>query len=88
MAIGEENWSIFANCDRQQLTEILLDLAARVNFKRFLKQSRAPLKKKEPPDCDSRHRHASTARPLKQAQQPPRRGLAVRTLQMVSMHKS
>jgi len=71
IAIPSENWSVFTNCDGQQLAEVLLDLADKVNLKRFLKQPRAPKKKKEPPHCDSRHRHVSTARLLDQAQQPP-----------------
>lgn len=39
----------FTNCDRQQLPEVLLDLAHRVNLKRFLKQPRTPKKKQQPP---------------------------------------
>jgi len=31
IAVPPENWSVFAECDRQQLAEILLDLAARVH---------------------------------------------------------
>lgn len=71
IAIPPENWGIFANCSRQQLAEVLLDLADRVHLKKFRKQPRAPKKKKEPPHCDSRHRHVSTARLLERAQQPP-----------------
>ncbi len=49
IAITAENWSVFAHGDRRLLAEILLDLAARVHLKRFLKQPRASKKKKEPP---------------------------------------
>lgn len=49
IAITAENWSVFADGDRQLLAEILLDLAARVHLKRFFKQPRASKKKKEPP---------------------------------------
>ncbi|EGK87685.1 hypothetical protein D0A34_06890 [Microcoleus vaginatus PCC 9802] len=37
--------SAFTNCERPQLPEVLLDLAHRVNLKRFLKQPRAPKNK-------------------------------------------
>lgn len=40
--------SAFTNCERQQLPKVLLDLAHRVNLKRFLKQPRTPKKKQEP----------------------------------------
>jgi len=49
IAVPPEIWSVFADCDRQQLAEILLDLAVRVHLKIFLKQPRASKKKKEPP---------------------------------------
>lgn len=64
IAIPSVNWSIFASFDEQQLALVLSNLAARVRLKSFLKQPRAPKKKKDPPQCDPRHRHVSTARLL------------------------
>jgi len=71
IAIPSENWRIFTQCDRETLGNILLDLAGRVDLKRFLKNTRATKKKKSPPYCDARHRHVSTSRLLDRAQQPP-----------------
>ena len=42
IAVPPENWSVFAECERQQLAEILLDLAARVHLKKFLKRNLPP----------------------------------------------
>ncbi|MEG4589964.1 hypothetical protein QUA54_32825 [Microcoleus sp. MOSTC5] len=40
IAIPSENWTIFTQCDRETLANILLDLAGRVDLKRFLKNTR------------------------------------------------
>lgn len=71
IAIPEQNWSIFASLDEPQLLTELLHLAAQVRLSSFLKQPRAPKKKKEPLTCDPRHRHVSTARLLAQVKNPP-----------------
>ena len=71
IAIPSVNWSIFASFDEQQLALVLSDLAARVRLKSFLKQPRAPKKKKDPPQCDPRHRHMSTARLLALVKKSP-----------------
>lgn len=71
IAIPPENWSIFASFDQQQLASVLFDLAARVHLSSFLKQPRAPKKNIDPPTCDPRHRHVSTARLLADAKKSP-----------------
>jgi hypothetical protein len=71
IAIPSENWSIFASFNIPQLAEVLLDLAARVHLSSFLKQPRAPKKKKHPPTCDPLHRHIATARLLADAKKAP-----------------
>jgi len=71
IAIPPDSWSVFASFDEQQLASVLLDLAARVRLSSFLKQPRAPKKKKDPPTCDPRHRHVSTARLLADAKKSP-----------------
>lgn len=71
IAIPPENWSVFASFDEQQMASVLLDLASRVSLSSFLKQPRAPKKKKDPPTCDPRHRHVSTARLLALAKKSP-----------------
>lgn len=71
IAIPSGSWSIFASFNEQQLASVLLDLAARVRLKDFLKQPRAPKKKKDPPQRDPHHRHVSTARLLAQVNKSP-----------------
>lgn len=71
IALPPVNWESFQSISGQQLASVLLDLAARVNLKTFLKQPRGPKKKKAPPVYDPRHPHVSTARLLAKAQQSP-----------------
>lgn len=71
IATEPDNWSHLKALPLSQLADFLLDLAARVNLKSFLKQPRSPKKKKPPLIVDSRHRHLSTARLLDQAGQSP-----------------
>ncbi len=71
IAIPPVNWENFQSISGKQLAFVLLDLAARVNLKTFLKQPRGPKKKKAPPVYDPRHPHVSTARLLAKAQQSP-----------------
>ncbi|BAZ18370.1 hypothetical protein NIES4071_102550 (plasmid) [Calothrix sp. NIES-4071] len=49
IVIPPENWSIFTELSQQQLASVLIDLATRVRLSSFLKQPRAPKKKKDPP---------------------------------------
>ncbi|WP_199248854.1 hypothetical protein [[Phormidium] sp. ETS-05] len=53
----------------------LLDLAAQVNLKTFLKHPRSPKKKKPPLILEPKHRHLSPTRLLEQNHLSPRRGL-------------
>jgi hypothetical protein len=71
IAIAPEHWKVFESFSPEQLADVLKDLAARVRLTAFLKQPRGPKKKKDPPVCDSRHRHVSTARLLAQAKKSP-----------------
>jgi len=72
IAIEPAHWKVFASIDRLQLADVLLDLARRVRLIDFIKQPRAPKKKKAPPVWDPRHRNVSTARLLKMASRSPR----------------
>ncbi len=71
IAIPPENWNVFALWDQRKLASVLLRLASMVRLSSFLKQPRLPKKPKDPPICDSRHRHVSTARLLAQVNQSP-----------------
>jgi hypothetical protein len=71
IAIEPEHWSIFADFEVKQLASVLQDLASRVRLKSFLKHTRVPKKKKDPPKYDSRHPHVSTAQLLATAQKSP-----------------
>ena len=66
IAIDPEYWQSWATTSLKSLAKKLLDLAAQVNLKTFLKQPRAPKKKKAPLIVDRRHRHLSTKRLLDQ----------------------
>jgi len=48
IACEPDNWSFIQALSLSQLADFLLDLAARVNLKSFLKQPRSPKKKKPP----------------------------------------
>jgi len=71
IAIDPVYWRSFGLLSLPQVSLWLRDLAQRVNLKSFLKQPRSPKKKKPDLIVDRRHRHVSTARLLKQAQQIP-----------------
>lgn len=71
IAIAPVYWQVFESFSLKQLAALLLDLAAGVHLKSFLKQPRSPKKKKRPPVYDPRHPHLSTARLLDQAQKSP-----------------
>ena len=71
IAIPPENWSIFADFSLSELASVLQDLAAQVRLSSFLKQPRAPKKKKDPPQYDPRHPHVSTAKLLAKAKKSP-----------------
>ena len=71
IAYEPDNWRHIQAWSLCQLADFLLNLAARVNLKSFLKQPRFLKKKKPPLIVDSRHCHLSTARLLEQAQHSP-----------------
>lgn len=70
IAIPPEQWQVFAEFSLEQLANVLQDLAARVCLSSFLKQTRAPKKKKDPPKYDPRHPHISTAKLLARKKSP------------------
>lgn len=71
IAIPPENWRIFAHFSLFEFASVLQDLAAQVRLSSFLKQPRAPKKKKDPPQYDPRHPHVSTAKLLANAKKSP-----------------
>jgi hypothetical protein len=71
IAIVLENWQIFADSSLLELASVLQDLAAQVRLSFFLKQPRAPKKKKEPLQYAPRHPHVSTAKLLAIAKKSP-----------------
>jgi len=66
IAIAPEYWAVFTDFSLEQLADTLQSLAAQVRLSSFLKQPRAPKKKKDPPQYDPRHPHVSTAKLLTQ----------------------
>ena len=71
IAIDPIYWQSWASADLPSLALRLLDLAAQVNLKTFLKQPRSPKKKKPPLIVDRKHRHLSTKRLLDQHHSSP-----------------
>jgi Transposase DDE domain len=70
IAIPPSNWYIFTHGSLNQLVTILQNLAHKVRLSSFLKQTRAPKKKKKPPSYDPRHPHVSTAKLLEARSSP------------------
>jgi hypothetical protein len=71
IAIAPQHWSVFANFELSEFAKCLQDLASRVDLKSFLKHTRAPKKKKDPPKYDPQHPHVSTAKLLKTTKKSP-----------------
>lgn len=71
IAIAPEYWAVFTDFSLEQLADTLQSLAAQVRLSSFLKQPRAPKKKKDPPQYDPRHPHVSTAKLLTQTKKSP-----------------
>lgn len=72
IVVDPDYWQTWQACSVPQLADRLLALAKRVNLKTFLKQPRAPKRKKPPLIVDRKHRHVSTQRLLdKQKASPP-----------------
>ena len=66
IAIEPDYWQQWRDFSTPQLAHHLLELAAQVNLKTFLKQPRSPKRKKPPLIVDRNHRHLSTQRLLKE----------------------
>lgn len=71
IAIAPEYWSAFVDFELEQFACVLQDLASRVRLKSFLKHTRTPKKKKDPPKYDPKHPHVSTAKLLSQTKKSP-----------------
>jgi len=64
IAIAPEHWQCFEDLSLSDLAELLKQLAAQVNLKRFLKQPRKSKTKTPPRVKDPKHPHVSTAKLL------------------------
>jgi hypothetical protein len=64
IAIAPEHWQCFRDLSTDALADVLKQLAAQVNLKRFLKQPRKSKSKSPPRIKDSNHPHVSTAKLL------------------------
>ena len=62
IAIGDEQWRVFRRMTHTELVELLKDLAAKVNLRRFRKHPRGPKKPAQKRKSDPKHPHVSTAR--------------------------
>lgn len=71
IAIDPAYWQQWQAYCVPQLAQHLLELAAQVNLKTFLKQPRSPKRKKPPLIVDRKHRHLSTQRLLQQERAKP-----------------
>jgi hypothetical protein len=64
IAIAPEHWQCFSDLSLTALAELLKQLAAQVNLKRFYKQPRQSKTKTPPRVRDPKHPHVSTAKLL------------------------
>lgn len=64
IAIPERHWSIFAEMTAADLAATLIDLAARLDKRKYLKHKRGPKKKPPKKIVPKSHKHVSTARLL------------------------
>jgi hypothetical protein len=71
IAIEPDYWQQWRDFSTPQLAQHLLELAAQVNLKTFLKQPRSPKRKKPPLIVDRNHRHLSTQRLLEEKRAKP-----------------
>lgn len=65
IAIPSTEWEPLVTFSLEQIAQLLQQLAYNVKLKRFLKAKRGPKKPRPPLIVDSKHRHVSTARLLK-----------------------
>lgn len=71
IAIPPDYWQSWTTASSEKVAQMLLELARRVNLSTFLKQPRAPKKKKPPLIVVRKHRHLSTQRLLDEFSQAP-----------------
>lgn len=71
IAIPSDYWESWTTASSEEVAQMLLELAPQVNLSTFLKQPRAPRKKKPPLIVDRKHRHLSTQRLLDEFSQAP-----------------
>jgi hypothetical protein len=71
IAIEPDYWQQWRDFATPQLAQHLLELAAQVDLKTFLKQPRSPKRKKPPLIVDRKHRHLSTQRLLEEKRAKP-----------------
>jgi len=64
VAIPSPHWSIFRSMNAQQLADVLQELAANVNLRRYKKHPRGPKKKPTPRTAYKNGGHVSTAKIL------------------------
>ena len=62
VAIPSPHWSIFRNMNAQQLADVLQELAAHVNLRRYKKHPRGPKKKPTQRTAYKNGDHVSTAK--------------------------
>lgn len=67
IALPPSEWQIFSQFPLEQLCSFLLQLAEKVNLKKFASSVRGPKKPKQKPIWDEKHPHVSTVRLLVQA---------------------
>jgi len=64
VAIPSQHWTIFRTLNAQQLADVLTELAAHVNLRRYKKHPRSPKKKPTPRTAYKNGGHVSTAKIL------------------------
>lgn len=62
IAIPAENWEVFRTISREKFTAILVDLARRLDPKRYTKHKRSPKRKQPKKISGKQNHHVSTAR--------------------------
>jgi hypothetical protein len=66
VAVKQEDWGVFRVMSPRQFARTLLDLASRMNLRRYRKSPRGPKKQRPPRTHGRRMKHVSTARILAQ----------------------
>lgn len=66
VAVRPEDWSVFERMTQAEFAQTLLELAGKMNLRRYRKSKRGPKKKRPPRTSGKRNKHVSTARILAQ----------------------